>query len=499
MKKVNTILIVGILLITTYTAIISPINARVTMTDFDPLVDIEVTVETQIIRFLEVDASDVSYRSKVFEKLGILNPFINSVLGKTVNPSFYLKIYIDNVEFESDKWPDSKYIYDKWTATLNVPDDEELVDIKIQLWTSIGDLSEDKLCDISGDNDGSDDSFDVELVYSIKTGHWTGDDKLSDDPSGYGRLCGTDDGTIYEKNRDSEIWFNIYQNDYDGDNIPYWTEVNDYGSDPEVNNLGEDSDSDGLPIEWEWKWGYDPFVWNNHQELDPDGDSIDNYEEFLVSEWLSDPFRKDVYVELDLMEEGPNGEKSYFPINSEELINTAFNVQNIVFHLDYGSMGGHELIPFDDLVESGELRRIYNDYFLHGDNNNWRRGIFHYGVVLYKSVSAAGYMFRPNAFQISSDGHEIVSENPWAIRDVVYASAYMHELGHTFNFWPIPGHQRISGIKGTIYWLICRSYYSCMNYGWIYHMVDYSDGSRRWPDIDDWNRIDYHFFEKDGW
>jgi hypothetical protein len=34
-----------------------------------------------------------------------------------------------------------------------------------------------------------------------------------------------------------------------------------------------------------------------------------------------------------------------------------------------------------------------------------------------------------------------------------------------------------------------------MNYGWMYKLVDYSDGSREEPDIDDWERINYYAFE----
>jgi hypothetical protein len=40
----------------------------------------------------------------------------------------------------------------------------------------------------------------------------------------------------------------------------------------------------------------------------------------MTSEWGSDPFRKDVFVEMDIMAEGPNGEITYFPENSKELI-----------------------------------------------------------------------------------------------------------------------------------------------------------------------------------
>lgn len=73
----------------------------------------------------------------------------------------------------------------------------------------------------------------------------------------------------------------------------------------------------------------------------------------------------------------------------------------------------------------------------------------------------------------------------------------MHELGHTFAFNPIPGHDPNSKYPWqTGYW-INRPYKSCMNYAWVYAIVDYSDGSRESPDIDDWARIDYDAFERE--
>ena len=223
MRK-STVICLTLVLLFVFSTTVSSSMFITNKTDFDPLVDVEVTVEIQTIRFLEGDASQTSVRSAPG---GILQFLIERIIGKKIyeetsgntNPSLYLKVFINDVEFESDIWSNTKYIYDpQWSATLNVPDDQEFVDIKIQLWNSNN--GADVLCDISGDSGSSDDSYDAELEYSIKTGHWTGDDELPD-PSGYGRLCGCDDGTIYVKNRDSELWFNIYQNDYDGDGIPY--------------------------------------------------------------------------------------------------------------------------------------------------------------------------------------------------------------------------------------------------------------------------------------
>ena len=505
MRKRTTICLTLVSLFLLSTTVNSSIITNLDNPDLDPLVDLTVTFEPQTIRFFEGDTSHTS-RAYIRNMPQVLTKRISQILiGKIFNkrtveilnvnddPSMYLKVFINDVEFVSDVWSDTRYVYDpQWSATLNVPDDQEFVNIKIQLLDS--EHGDNMLYDISRDPGTSEDGYDVELVYSLKTGHWTGDDELHDS-SGYGRLCGTDDGTIYQKDRDCEIWFNIYQNDYDNDGIPYWTEVNDYGSDPQEKNTG-DPDEDGIPVEWEWKWGYDPFEEEDHKQIDPEEDSISNLEEYLTAEWFSDPYRKDVFVEMDIMEEGPNGEKSYFPENSKELIQTAFDRQNIVFHLDMGDMGGYEIIPFEDNVGYRELREIYEDYFLHGDINNWRRGVFHYGVVVYTSETAAGYMFRANAFQISTSGHEKLSGQPGYERDIVYASAYMHELGHTFGFSPIPGHTREGGI---LLYMYNQAYISCMNYGWMYVFVDYSDGSRRAPDLNDWDpdRMHFDYFERE--
>jgi len=494
MRKIFAFILVTILLVSMSTIVNSNVIKIEKTTDIDPFVDVTVTFEVEAIRLLEdYDSKQGTIKSlsQLFLKR-IFDKKYHTVSNDDNKPSSYLKVFINDVEFTSDIWSKTRFIYDpQWSATLNVPDDQELVNMKIQLWESKngGDL----LYDISGDSKGDQDQYDVELVYNIKTGHWTGDDEIAD-PSGYGRVCGCDDGTIHKKDRDCEMWFNIYQNDYDDDGLPYWLEVNEYGSNPAEKNSG-DPDEDGIPVEWEWKWEYNPFLTEDHEKFDPDGDSIDNVEEYLTSEWFSDPFRKDVFVEFDLMDEGPNGEKSYFPEMARERIKTAFNRQNIVYHMDMGEMGGYELIPFDDMAVGVEFQKIYTDYFLHGDEDNWRRGIFHYGVIVYKSEGPAGYMFRHNAFQVTSSGHEIVSENTGLDRDIVYACAYMHELGHTFAFWPIPGHNRLDGLAGLIDYFRSLPYRSCMNYHYMYWLVDYSDGSRGAGDYDDWERMKLDYFE----
>lgn len=490
--KRNILIILSIMMLLIPNTILAHQTLQTTTEDFDPLVDIEVTVDLEIIRWLE--EALLSTKSLINN----VNPLYSLLHYPQTTPipddiSLYANVYINDVKYESPLWEHTPYIYNpSWGATNDVPDDQETVDITIQLWaqTDTGNI----LCDLNPQPD----TYEANIQYNIKTGHWTGDDTIGD-ASGYGRLSGCDDSTIYKKDNDAEIWFTITQTDYDLDGIPYWTEVNTYGTNPEIDNTGNDTDNDTIPIEWEYRWGYDPLTPNDHATLDDDADSLTNYEEYLTSTWQSDPFRKDVYVELDIMDEGPNGETSQLPEHSGELIKTSFDRQNIIYHLDNGTMGGHDIIPFIEQVDHQSLDQIYTTYFLHGDPNNWRRSVFHYGVVVYSSVSAAGYIFRPNAYQISASGHEkLINDNPSYDRDIVYASAYMHELGHTFGYSPIPGHNRLTGLIGLFDWLRSRPYVSCMNYGYMYIMVDYSDGSRRAPDLDDWDpsRMRFSYFEQ---
>jgi hypothetical protein len=482
--------------------------------DLDPLVDLAVTVDITQIRSLEKKD---------------LHPFPISKIDPFSDPDFYVKVIIDGQVYTSPVWRNQKYVYNPaWSATANVPDDIEWVNITIQLWDKQPGL--DKLCDISDNSQNFLKAYDADLYYSLKSGHWDGDDWLPGfwggaDPSGYGRLNGCDDNSYSQSDRDCELWFDIHQNDYDHDGIPYWTEVNVFHTDPTVDNRGEDADHDGVPIEWEWKWGYypaidwenetlvpawryDPFVWEDHAHMDDDEDGLSNVEEYRMSSWGADPFRRDLFVELDQMQAGPHGEPaSVLPEKSKELLRTAYDSHNVVYHLDDGSMPdtGSEMIPFDNLTtmnfssDTNELQTIYQDYFLHGDPNNWRRGVFHYGVVIYQCSMANGNAFGSNRYQISAHGLDVKAKKSLLDRDVVFASAYMHECGHTLSI-ENPG---VDNSKSAAPWQLqywkYRPYQSVMNYGYIYLMVDYSDGSRGKNDFNDWTTMDMTAFQNEFW
>ncbi len=462
----------------------------------DPLVDLQVTVTIKEIRALD----------KI------------DFIGK---PDFYVKVFINDEVNQSKIWRNQKYVNETWSTTVNVPEEEENVTIKIQLWDSFP--LRNKLCDLSENNEYFKAKHDIDLIYNLKTGHWTGDDFIYpyyawSDLSGYGRVNGCDDNSIYQRDRDCLVLFDITQNDFDGDGIPYWTEVNVYGTDPEVDDTGRDDDNDGVPIEWEHKWGnliwynwhddnwefywfYHPFEAEDHDHLDPDNDGLDNVEEYLTSQWGSDPFRKDIFVELDQMEAGPNGEpSSRLGEGAKDMLRDAFDKQNIVLHIDDGFMGGGEWIPFEDELNRSELPQTYRDYFLHGDENNWRKGVFHYGLVIYWGTYA-GFVFGTNdsyggAFQISSRRVDDKMGIPTAKRRAVaYASVYMHELGHTLQIYIPGGHDKKAQAPWQLLWWKWRAYKSCMNYGYTYLLVDYSDGSRGRNDHDDWSNLDLPAFQ----
>ncbi len=472
-------LTIGIILLFVGINSIPSRGAGDTIEDFDPLVDIEVTIDIISIR----------------------------VLDENISPSksiFFVKVIINSEEFSSPVWNDSPSLYDiHWKATLNVPDDKEFVNVTIQLW---GDETEDIPYDISGKHD----RYDVTLLYSIKTGHWTGDDSRGD-VSGYGRLCGCDDGSLYGNDRDCELWFDITQNDADGDHIPYWYEVNVLGTDPLVDDTSLDPDNDSIPTYWEYRWGYNPLVWDDFANIDPDNDSINNIEEFLTSEWLSDPYRRDLFIEIDTMAKGPLGQNSSISSQAKELLNTAFDRRNILCHLDDGCMGGGgEIIPFDRMIDRYDLRALYNDYFLHNDSENWRRGVFRYAMIVYGFTgSGMAYVGKhpwlcwhasgTNTFVISAqDMHK------WSIkllkpRDVVFASVLMHETGHTLGIdfmFPIGCDMKRTVHPRNLAFWIFRNYKTCMNYRYVYSIIDYSDGSHGLFDYDEWSNLDFSFFEE---
>jgi len=506
-KVLCTLVVLASLVLPTATAILPkkqiPVIKPLLVGDFDPLDDkIIVTVTIKEIRALKI--------------IDLLS-----------DPDFYVKLQINDKEFTSPVWENMKYVEQPtWAASAEVPKDVEFVNISIALWDK--NTKTDLLCDISPDYDGNmAQTRTAEIVYSIAAGVWWGDDYLGD-PSGLGRLSGIDDNSIYQQDRDCELWFDITQTDYDNDGLPYWLETNVYNTSPLVNNYGEDVDNDGIPIEWEHRfgltyeeWGHDegyymvidPLQWENHTAIDEDDDALNNIEEYKTWQWGSDPFRKDIFIEIDQMEKGPNGEGSTVPVGAYDFIRDSHARHNVVWHVDDGRLGGGEMIPFKNTVKDRDLSDWYWAYFMHFDKNNWRRGVFHWGIISYNWSWAQGFCFSSNiddsfavdCFFLSTRYHDSRVKNIPLIdsiirktfdsekqREMIYAGAIMHEVGHSMDVYNPGVDNRNTYWPWQIGFWRFGPYKSVMNYRYIYTgLVDYSDGSRGKNDYDDWGTINF--------
>lgn len=469
--------------------------------DFDPLVDnITVTVTIKEIRALKT-------------------------IDLFSNPDFYVNVKINEKESLSEVWADMKYVEEpNWSVTAEVPKTDEFVNISIELWDKNNNV--DILCDISQDEGNLTQVRTAELTYSIATGIWWGDDYVGD-PSGYSRLNGCDDNSVYQEDRDCELWFSIAQNDFDGDGFPYWIETNMYNTSPLIDNRGEDVDNDNVPIEWEHdfgltyiEWGheegyymiYDPFTWENHTAYDDDSDGLNNIEEYRTWQWGADPFRQDLFIEIDQMEKEPGSEEFTVPVASYDLIRDSHAKHNIVWHVDDGRLGGGELVPYKEDLQEEDLSNYYWDYFMHNNANNWRRGVFHWGFVGYNVTQDYGFTFssRVNgmfaidcfylpALYLNSQVKYIplISSlvrktfNSEKQRALIYAGVIMHETGHSLGL-NCPGVDCHDGKWPwqVNYWRY-GPYKSVMNYRYVYSdLVDYSDGSRGKNDWNDWATIE---------
>ena len=146
--------------------------------------------------------------------------------------------------------------------------------------------------------------------------------------------------------------------------------------------IGDDSDNDGIPDWWELYWGYNPLKFDDHWNIDEDGDGLNNFEECYMHDYNSNPFKKDIFLEID-WKENPNTTQTNKP--PEDLIKKliqVFEKHEITLHVDLGELGGGEEIQSHDTVFSfSKLIDLYWDFFLHNDINNPRKGIFHYGIV----------------------------------------------------------------------------------------------------------------------
>jgi len=276
------------------------------------------------------------------------------------------------------------------------------------------------------------------------------------------------------------------------------TIIHSYG-DENIVLPGLDSDNDNLPDWWETKWGYNPFSWDDHANIDEDGDALNNFEECYMDDYDASPYFKDVFLEIDWMTSKKPGITNKPSNELLKQMKNRFKEHNINLHIDLGEMGCGEKIPYSSRFNYDILIDYYWDYFLQNDLNNPRKNIFHYDIIVDKGPGA-GFCFmgwaHVNGICISAQILQEVYDYMSRDRLIVYGS--MHELGHTFGLFSDDyggnDNRAASEFKYIDFW-IYRNYKSIMNYRYSWTILDYSDGDNGRVDSDDWSNLDYGFMK----
>lgn len=469
---------------------------------------------------------NLAIKDKFFPKLGVKGIAIMTIIdgmlpgiGWDEKPKFRYNIKFDDFLWEDQEifhtW-DTDFIFKMPYRVTRDSKEQETAEIEFQV---IEKITDNKLLKKSTEENPL-TSFKV--TYDFRTGRWAGDDSFNDS-----------DGYCYYNCKDYEIWFELFQTDNDNDGIPYWTEVNILGTDPTYDDSKLDPDEDGIPTNWEWKWGYDPFKYDNHTTLDPDGDGLQNTEEYFMHKWLANPYHGEIYVEVDWSEKAPFkpykiemqpgkflkiprpkivktndwGMDHTFWKESQQMIMDRFSEHNITVIIDDGCIetgglhNGGDILPiiggdgksaYDG--STGYFSRYYDTKF---DDN--RKGVFRYLIFTH----CGGYSYNMGfggqydtmiiqkypAFFKGVNGNAITPRT----QRIGQAVAVMHELGHSCGI----SYSHCGGVDNFLDDGTWDNYMSVMNYiKYGYRLFDYSDGNHGPNDADDWGSLDLSSFEK---
>jgi len=469
----------------------------------------ETTEEIETVKEIDNRISPLTNQGLNFEVLrirhrGLLEEILQRGTSWKNKPQFYFITNIDGVEFISKdvKAPggESEELFTTWDTIFqerkvkhDVKEEQEKSEITLQIMERqkagiFGLRSEDNIID------------KIDLTFDYKTGRWEGDDSFNDS-DGYGHYL----GDTYE------IWFNIIPNDFDHDGIPYWTEVNILNTNPKIDDSKLDPDEDGIPTSWEWKWGYNPHVYDNHSTLDPDKDGLENIEEYTMEKWFATPFSQDMYIEVDGMEaEGLFGKTHVFWEESQQIMIERFAQHGINLYIDDGwpggpINGGGEILPYIETIsqDSGVTSQFYRNHF-----PEERQGIFRYLII----GNSAGFCHpaefnRYDTMAVGTNYKVLLKRGGVTQRHlrVILAAMVMHETGHSLGIapWNLGGNDNLTFVESKEaekeYIKKWGNYRSVMNYYHIYDktLVDYSDGSNGPGDNNDWEIFDLTFFQQE--
>jgi len=263
----------------------------------------------------------------------------------------------------------------------------------------------------------------------------------------------------------------------------------------------KDTDSDGIPDWWEERWGYSITEKNDHYTLDPDEDGLSNAQECYTSSYGSDPFHKDIFLEIDWMH-CTNGESNKPELAWLQPIIDDYADHDITLHIDIGQLGGGEEIFYqcEQTATYAALEDMYWTYFLENDMNNPRKNIFHYGV-LCNFCPDLNFPFvgwnSLDSFAISVEW--LSQEYPHYGRQQIIVGGIAHHLGHTLGLIA-DSYEGIDNMETlrvfSSEWKEFYRYQSCMNYFYKYREFCLSDGTHGRGDFNDWVHLDLSYFQK---
>ncbi|MEW5937437.1 MAG: hypothetical protein AB1665_06440, partial [Candidatus Thermoplasmatota archaeon] len=359
----------------------------------------------------------------------------------------YIKVKVHDTWYSSlePAGKDTNILRDPDLFDVNVPDEKASSEIPIELKVMDDDSEygddidqNDDICDIDGE---SLVGYSLKLWYLLEDGIWVGDDYLGDS-NGYGHENGADDGRNDEN--DCDIWFDIWQSDFDNDGLTYWREIDTYGSDPTVPNL--DSDGDLIPDWWEDKYGLN-LKSNTDGPDDSDKDGLRNWEEFWCGRQIpvaindqnfitrdmytfgGSPEYMDLFVEVDWM---PSHD---LPIEAIWKLKKAFSSGHIALHIDNGWMGGGTVtnedpwwIWFSGTGDPNTLDTVeeFKDVYFTPS----RDGIFHWCLMAIYEHDGPTVIGRSEAGGSTFVVYHGTLQLLGKADSQHVASAFMHELGH---------------------------------------------------------------------
>jgi hypothetical protein len=235
---------------------------------------------------------------------------------------------------------------------------------------------------------------------------------------------------------------------------------------------------------------------------DVDNDGLSWYEEYIVhTQFKGIPINhQDIYVEVDWMEG-----HSFKKLAQIDVI-LQFARHKISLHIDTGWMGGgEEVTPHKDVTESDATSGDYNDMYDYKDkyfDYTHRWGIFHYALFAHNTgagtwgLGSLGVSEGGGGGNPPNTGDDIlIGEGNWkkyipesvqGDDDYIQAIIFMHELGHNLGLYYGGGIKYEGSTDG---WNPLGPV-SCMNYYYIYSLLDYSSdewSSGIYLDIDTWN------------